>query len=463
MGWAAKRARAVLGAMDGAFAGDGIVVAVAALDREGPVIVTTEGLPPDARFEIGSVTKTMTATLLAVLALGGALTLDDPAGRWLDAGQNADITLGQLATHTSGLPREAPNHTADGPNPYRAFTAERAEEGLRAVARKPGGGRAYSSFGYQLLGLVLERAAGRPYQDLLADLLLGPLGMTCSGVGAAGGGTRLTGHAGGRPADHWDRALPGAGGVEASVGDLAIYLAAGLAPPPGRLGDAIAMCLRPRVPIDAELAGGLGWMIGRGQGDRGRARTGVGDARRADRAGAARRPLRRCPRQPAAGRPGGDEHGAARRSVGQRDALGWRAGPRVGGLLPHRARRRRRAGQSRRRPAPGVGAADIQRGGADRDAAAAQPGRVRSVVTALTPAAPTSRPPEPRGPRRSPAAPVRSTPRSPGRGGTIPARHPRPAPTEATAAAPGSQTGCRSATGNAGGPTARRNARTSVT
>jgi CubicO group peptidase (beta-lactamase class C family) len=266
MRWAEERARAVLGAMDGAFAGDGIVVAVAALDREGPVIVTTEGLPPDARFEIGSVTKTMTATLLAVLALEGALTLDDPAGRWLDAGQNADITLGQLATHTSGLPREAPNHAADGPNPYRAFTAERAEEGLRAVARKPGGGRAYSSFGYQLLGLVLERAAGRPYQDLLADLLLGPLGMTCSGVGAAGGGTRLTGHAGGRPADHWDRALPGAGGVEASVGDLAIYLAAGLAPPPGRLGDAIAMCLRPRVPIDAELAGGLGWMIGRGQG-----------------------------------------------------------------------------------------------------------------------------------------------------------------------------------------------------
>jgi serine-type D-Ala-D-Ala carboxypeptidase/endopeptidase len=266
MGWAAERARAVLAAMDGAFAGDGIVVAVAALDPDGPVIVTTPGLPPDARFEIGSVTKTMTATLLAVLALEGALALDDPVGRWLDAGQNADITLGQLATHTSGLPREAPNHSTDGPNPYREFTAERAEEGLRAVARKPGHERAYSSFGYQLLGLALERAAGRRYQDLLADLLLGPLGMTCSGVGAAGGGTRVTGHAGGRPVDHWDRALPGAGGVEASVGDLATYLAAALAPPPGQLGDAIRMCLRPRVRVDAELAGGLGWMIGRGQG-----------------------------------------------------------------------------------------------------------------------------------------------------------------------------------------------------
>jgi hypothetical protein len=53
--------------------------------------------------------------------------------------------------------------------------------------------------------------------------------------------------------------------VEASIGDLARYLAANLTPPQGRLGDAIRMCLRPRVRIDGERAGGLGWMIGQGQ------------------------------------------------------------------------------------------------------------------------------------------------------------------------------------------------------
>jgi D-alanyl-D-alanine-carboxypeptidase/D-alanyl-D-alanine-endopeptidase len=162
MGWAAERARAVPGTVDGAFAGDGIVVAVAALDSGGPVIVATEGLPPDARFEIGSVTKTMAATLLAMLAGEGALTLDDPVGRWLDASQNAGITLGELATHTAGLPRDVVNHSAGDPDPYRDFTAERAEEGLRAVARKPEERRAYSNFGYQLLGLVLERAVAVP-------------------------------------------------------------------------------------------------------------------------------------------------------------------------------------------------------------------------------------------------------------------------------------------------------------
>jgi CubicO group peptidase (beta-lactamase class C family) len=135
VGSAAERARAVLAALDGAFEGDGIVAAA----------------------------------------------------------------LGELATHTSGLPREAPNHTADGPNPSLDFTAERAEEGVRAVTREPGNGRVYSNFGYRLLGLVLERATDRPYRDLLTERLLEPLAMTCSGVGAAGGGTRLTGHALGRP------------------------------------------------------------------------------------------------------------------------------------------------------------------------------------------------------------------------------------------------------------------------
>jgi Beta-lactamase len=112
-----------------------------------------------------------------------------------------------------------------------------------------------------LLGLVLERASGHGYQDLLAERLLGPLGMTCSGVGAAGGGTRITGHAGGNPAGHWDFALPGPGAVEASVGDLARYLSACLAPPAGPLGAAIRLCEQPRIQMEGGSAGGLAWII----------------------------------------------------------------------------------------------------------------------------------------------------------------------------------------------------------
>ena len=257
-----ERAQAVFEALDGAFPGDGIVVAVAAVGSgSGSAFAVTEGLPEDARFEIGSITKTMTAALLASLVGDGVLALDDEIGRWLDAGPNENITLEQLATHTSGLPRLAPNQPTGDANPYRDFTAERAEEGLRAATRTPDAGHLYSNFGYQLLGLVLERASGQRYQDLLAERLLGPLGMTRSGVGGAGGGTRLTGHANGEPAGHWDFALPGPGAVEATIGDLACYLAACLAPPDGPLGTAIRLCQQPRVRIDGQPAFGLAWII----------------------------------------------------------------------------------------------------------------------------------------------------------------------------------------------------------
>ena len=203
----------------------------------------------------------MTATLLASLTRDGVLALDDEIGRWLDAGPNGNITLEQLATHTSGLPRLAPNQPTDEANPYRDFTAERAEEGLRATTRTPDAGHVYSNFGYQLLGLVLERASGQRYQDLLTERLLRPLGMTRTGVGGAGGGVRLTGHADGKPAGHWDFALPGPGAVEATIGDLARYMGACLTPPDGPLGTAIRLCQQPRVRMNGKSAGGLAWIF----------------------------------------------------------------------------------------------------------------------------------------------------------------------------------------------------------
>ena len=261
MAWGSEQAQAVFETLDGAFDGDGIAVAVTAIDAGGTTFSRSAGLAEDARFQIGSISKTMTATLLACLVGDGVLALDDEIGRWLDAGPNAGITLEQLATHTSGLPRLAPNQPTGETNPYRDFTAQRAEEGLRAVTPAPGAGYDYSNFGYQLLGLVLERASGHGYQDLLAKRLLRPLGMTCSGAGAAGGGTRMTGHADGKPAVHWEFALPGPGAVESTAGDLARYLSACLAPPAGPLGAAIRLCEQPRARMGDGSTVGLGWVI----------------------------------------------------------------------------------------------------------------------------------------------------------------------------------------------------------
>src|SRR5215472_7840274 len=95
MSWGSERAQAVFETLDGAFVGDGIAVAATAVDADGAVFSRSAGLPDDARFEIGSITKTMTATLLASLVGDSVVALDDEIGRWLDGGPNASITLEQ--------------------------------------------------------------------------------------------------------------------------------------------------------------------------------------------------------------------------------------------------------------------------------------------------------------------------------------------------------------------------------
>jgi serine-type D-Ala-D-Ala carboxypeptidase/endopeptidase len=262
MGWAEQAARSLTETFEGPDRAPGVVVAAAGVDAAGAAIqVSPAGTPTGGRFEIGSVTKTMTATLLALLAADGTLSLDDEVGRWLPAGPNGGITLRQLATHTSGLPRIAPNYRpADPGNFWAGFTAELAEEGLRQATVLPDA-RVYSNFGYQLLGLVLERASGQDYSRLMTERLLGPLSMTRSGVGRAGGGTPLPGHAGGREVPHWDRPLPGAGGVEATIDDLARYAGACLRPPRTPLGDALTAAQAPQVPIEAGRAQALGWIV----------------------------------------------------------------------------------------------------------------------------------------------------------------------------------------------------------
>jgi len=264
MTWSEDSARTLSEIFDGTFAAPGVVTAAACVDEAGTVIRASPGnLPADGRFEIGSVTKTMTATLLALLAAEGALGLDDQVSRWLPAGQNGAITLRELATHTSGLPRLAPNHAqnrADPANPYAQFGPGQAEEGLRQAVLAPGHPHLYSNFGYQLLGLVLERASELPYQELISQRLLEPLAMTCSGTGASGGGTPLPGHGSDGEVPHWDQPLAGAGGVEATIGDLARYARACLHPAQDPLGAAIVTAQESQGPLRNATHQALAWL-----------------------------------------------------------------------------------------------------------------------------------------------------------------------------------------------------------
>lgn len=172
-----------------------------------------------SRFEFGSIGKTMTAQVLTSLAAEGVVGLDDPIGRWLDAGDNGEITLRQLATHTSGLPRLAPNHFDAAhyrrDDPYAAFTADLAEAGLRASVR---GENVYSNFAYQLLGLTLARASGESFEDLLRARVFTPFGMNDATVGP--GVNQVQPYAADRPVPPWHVHLAGPGGVSGTLDDL---------------------------------------------------------------------------------------------------------------------------------------------------------------------------------------------------------------------------------------------------
>jgi D-alanyl-D-alanine-carboxypeptidase/D-alanyl-D-alanine-endopeptidase len=147
----------------------------------------SDGHAVDRFVEIGSFTKVLTGTALMRMAAAGLLDPDDPVERHLPATPGTGITLRNLATHTSGLPRLPPDpigilQLAD---PYAAFDQSaltRALARLDKVAVRPPGQREYSNFGYAVLGAALVAAAGAPYEELLAEHVLRPLDVDEVGV-----------------------------------------------------------------------------------------------------------------------------------------------------------------------------------------------------------------------------------------------------------------------------------------
>ena len=270
MDWNTQAAPRLITAMEKAVGDQHVPLAAAAVDAAGTTAVSLPAdLPADRRFEIGSVTKTLTAILLALLAEEGVLDLEDPIGRWLDAGGNASIRIDELATHTSGRPRIAPNVPVFGGtganDPWDGYGFAQAEEGLRQSTRSTDGAAwRYSNLGYQLLALILERAANRSFAELVTDRLFVPLGMLDSRVGPASDGLLLAGRSGDGvdvpPARH----PLGAGGVEATIGDLACYAQAVLRPPDSALGEAITRTLRPRLRVQDGVEQALGWIVREG-------------------------------------------------------------------------------------------------------------------------------------------------------------------------------------------------------
>jgi D-alanyl-D-alanine-carboxypeptidase/D-alanyl-D-alanine-endopeptidase len=236
----------------------------------------SQPLGPHVMMEIGSVTKVFTALLLADMAERGEVGLDDPIARHLPAAvaqacpAATRITLRQLATHTSGLPRLPRNlfpmalrHPGD---PYAGYSAEHLYRALRRAGSAAPAGYRYSNYGFGLLGHLLSRTAGRPYPDLIADRVTGPLGLAETGTDVPDGQAAATGHRGGRPAAHWHLdALAGAGALRSTASDLARFLTANLHPQATPIHSVIETIQRPQHSpagvAEGVPATGLGWHL----------------------------------------------------------------------------------------------------------------------------------------------------------------------------------------------------------
>jgi CubicO group peptidase (beta-lactamase class C family) len=224
-------------------------------------------------FEIGSVTKVFTATLLAAMVDEGLVALDDPVQRYLPPEvqlpvRGRPITLVDLATHTAGLPRLPHGFllcsVRHRRNPYAWFTVEDLYAGLPTtrLRREPGGRPRYSNLGYGLLGHVLALRAGCGYDQLVQKRICGPLRLadTVVAVAASAGDRFAQGHnRRGRPVPHWDLpALAGAGALRSTVADLLVFLRLQLGEGDPALARAGQLTHAPRAR-HRHVAVGLGW------------------------------------------------------------------------------------------------------------------------------------------------------------------------------------------------------------
>ena len=258
----------------------GFVLGLLEPDGRRRVIVVGDagaGAPPlssKSVFEVGSIAKTFTGVILADMVRRGEVSLNDPLSKFLPPGvkvpsrNGRQITLLDLATHTSGLPRSLDrSKIRDFSNPYADIPIEDLYEFLSSheLQRDIGAEWEYSNLGFGLLGHALTRAAGVETMDkLIQQRITGPLqmGMTEFGRGNGLGAWLAKGHDQyGDEVPYWDFGeFKGAGGLNSTVEDMLSYIAANVGPPKSPIETAMRDAHQPRHSLNIKgNSAALGW------------------------------------------------------------------------------------------------------------------------------------------------------------------------------------------------------------
>jgi CubicO group peptidase (beta-lactamase class C family) len=226
----------------------------------------------DTVYEVGSVTKTFTATLLAQAVLAGRVTLETPVAQLLpdfkipSRGSKA-ITLGELGTQYSGLPRLPSNlQPKDSANPYADYDAAKLRAFLAGyeLPRDPGASYEYSNLGFGLLSHALSQLESASFGAVTDEGILKPLGMTMSGTAFTDAmrAHLASGHDDmGMAAKNWDfDALAGAGAIRSTANDMLRYLKANMGIGQSPLAAAMNLAQRPRSDMAKTTRVGLAWV-----------------------------------------------------------------------------------------------------------------------------------------------------------------------------------------------------------
>ncbi len=188
---------------------------------------------PQTKFRLGSITKQFTSMAVMQLQQQGKLSVQDPICKYFQDCPKAwqSVTIHNLLTHTSGIP----SYT-DSPDYRKKMMVPASKDEMISrfhdlpLQFDPGERYRYSNSGYFLLGIIIEKASGKSYEDVLINQIFEPLGMKDTGYdhsemilpSRASGYSLRSGHL--SNAAYLDMNQPfSAGSLYSTVGDLLIW------------------------------------------------------------------------------------------------------------------------------------------------------------------------------------------------------------------------------------------------
>jgi len=233
-----------------------------------------ERVTADSIFNLGSVGKLFATTILAEAVKRGELSFDDPVAKYVPelqrGGDVRRITLGEIASHTSGLPDHPGQYERWHRGRYTWPDFVRFLNAWKADAKhEPGKQYLYSDTGMVLLRIALQRRFNTPFARLMHQRITGPLGMTSTALplprdllGRAVQGYGSQGQPIGNPGmEGGDFEWPGSGQIYSPPRDMATFLTANMGELAnhGPMENAMALTQQPVFTVNPHFSQALAW------------------------------------------------------------------------------------------------------------------------------------------------------------------------------------------------------------